>query len=217
MPSRAETAGIMQQSWGDRWPDLERLLDQALDSSPGERVALIELTRSKDPGLAAALERLLNADSAAAGFLTDSAAVYAAPLLAWAAASDPVEPGAVLGHYEVVRRLGQGATATVYLARDGKHHRDVAVKVLRPELAAAVGPDRFLREIDIAATLHHPHILPLFDSGAARRPALLRDAARRGRITARRAGQATSGCPSMPPCASPAKWPWPSTTPIGAA
>ena len=156
----------MQQSWGDRWPDIERLLDQALDSSPGERVALVELTRSKDPALAAALERLLDADSAAAGFLTDPAAVYAAPLLAWAAATDPVEPGAVLGHYEIVRRLGQGATATVYLARDSKHHRDVAVKVLRPELAAAVGPDRFLREIDIAATLHHPHILPLFDSGA---------------------------------------------------
>jgi tRNA A-37 threonylcarbamoyl transferase component Bud32/tetratricopeptide (TPR) repeat protein/TolB-like protein len=154
------------QTWGDRWPDLERLLDQALDSSPGERVALVELTRSKNPDLAAALERLLDADSAAAGFLTDPAAVYAAPLLAWAISSDPVQAGAVLGHYEIVRRLGQGATATVYLARDGKHHRNVAVKVLRPELAAAVGPDRFLREIDIAATLHHPHILPLFDSGA---------------------------------------------------
>jgi len=142
------------------------LLDQALDSSPGERAALVELTRSKDPALAADLERLLDANSAAAAFLAHPAAVYAAPLLAWAAASDPVEPGAILGHYEIVRRLGQGATATVYLARDGKHHREVAVKVLRPELAAAVGPDRFLREIDIAATLHHPHILPLFDSGA---------------------------------------------------
>ncbi len=156
----------MQHSWGERWPDLERLLDQALDSSPGERVALVELTRSKDPALAADLERLLDADSAAAGFLADPAAVHAAPLLAWAAASDPVAPGAILGHYEIVRRLGQGATATVYLARDSKHHREVAVKVLRPELAAALGPDRFLREIEIAATLHHPHILPLFDSGA---------------------------------------------------
>jgi serine/threonine-protein kinase len=156
----------MQQSWGDRWPDVERLLDQALDSSPDDRIALIELTRSQDPELAATLERLLDADSAAAGFLADPAAVYAAPLLAWAAAADPVAPGAILGHYEIVRRLGRGATATVYLARDSKHHREVAVKVLRPELAAAVGPDRFLREIDIVATLHHPHILPLFDSGA---------------------------------------------------
>lgn len=57
--------------------------------------------------------------------------------------------------------------ATVYLARDVKHHRDVAIKVLQPELAAALGADRFLREVDVLARLHHPHILPLFDSGQA--------------------------------------------------
>ncbi len=57
--------------------------------------------------------------------------------------------------------------ATVYLAEDLKHHRKVAVKVLRPELAAALGPERFLKEIEIAARLHHPHILPLYDSGEA--------------------------------------------------
>jgi serine/threonine-protein kinase len=57
--------------------------------------------------------------------------------------------------------------ATVYLAEDLKHHRKVAIKVLRPELAAALGPDRFLREIQLAARLHHPHILPLYDSGEA--------------------------------------------------
>src|SRR5213083_3031362 len=55
--------------------------------------------------------------------------------------------------------------ATVYLAQDLKHHRKVAIKVLEPELAAALGPDRFLREIEIAAGLSHPHILPLYDSG----------------------------------------------------
>ena len=57
--------------------------------------------------------------------------------------------------------------ATVYLAEDLKHHRKVAVKVLRPELAAALGAERFLREIEIAARLQHPHILPLLDSGEA--------------------------------------------------
>jgi eukaryotic-like serine/threonine-protein kinase len=57
--------------------------------------------------------------------------------------------------------------ATVYLAEDLKHHREVAVKVLRAELAAALGPGRFLREIEISARLHHPHILPLYDSGEA--------------------------------------------------
>src|SRR5436309_13768341 len=57
--------------------------------------------------------------------------------------------------------------ATVYLAQDRKHHRQVAIKVLKPELAAALGQERFLREIDTAARLNHPHILPLHDSGEA--------------------------------------------------
>ena len=57
--------------------------------------------------------------------------------------------------------------ATVYLAEDLKHHRQVALKVLRPELAAVLGPERFLREIEISARLNHPHILPLHDSGEA--------------------------------------------------
>ena len=63
------------------------------------------------------------------------------------------------------RELGQGGMATVYLAEDLRHHRKVALKLLRPELAATLGPDRFLREIQIAAQLQHPHILPLLDSG----------------------------------------------------
>jgi serine/threonine-protein kinase len=67
--------------------------------------------------------------------------------------------------YRIERVLGRGGMATVYLAEDLKHHRRVAVKVLHPELATALGPERFLREIEIAARLNHPHILPLFDSG----------------------------------------------------
>jgi TolB-like protein len=69
--------------------------------------------------------------------------------------------------YAVEREIGHGGMATVYLAQDRKHHRPLAIKVLRPELAAALGPDRFLREIEIAARLNHPHILPLYDSGEA--------------------------------------------------
>jgi tRNA A-37 threonylcarbamoyl transferase component Bud32/tetratricopeptide (TPR) repeat protein len=75
--------------------------------------------------------------------------------------------GALAGRYQVERQIGRGATATVYLARDLKHDRAVAVKVLRPELSAALGGDRFLREIKVAAGLQHPHILPLYDSGDA--------------------------------------------------
>ena len=74
---------------------------------------------------------------------------------------------ALAGAYRLERELGQGGMATVYLAEDLKHHRRVALKVLRPELAAALGPDRFAREIEIAARLQHPHILGVFDSGDA--------------------------------------------------
>ena len=76
--------------------------------------------------------------------------------------------GSVLAdRYVLERELGRGGMATVYLGRDLKHMRQVAVKVLRPELAAVVGPDRFLREIAFASRLTHPHILPLHDSGDA--------------------------------------------------
>jgi len=71
------------------------------------------------------------------------------------------------GHYAIERELGRGGMATVYLAEDVKHHRKVAVKVLRPELAATLREDRFLPETAVAAQLKHPHILPLLDSGQA--------------------------------------------------
>jgi tetratricopeptide (TPR) repeat protein/tRNA A-37 threonylcarbamoyl transferase component Bud32 len=74
---------------------------------------------------------------------------------------------ALADRYRIERELGQGGMATVYLAEDLKHRRRVAVKVLRPELAESIGGTRFLREIEIAAQLTHPHILPLHDSGEA--------------------------------------------------
>ncbi len=74
---------------------------------------------------------------------------------------------ALADRYRLERELGQGGMATVYLAEDLKHRRRVAVKVLKPELGAALGAERFLREIEVAAGLRHPHILPLYDSGEA--------------------------------------------------
>ncbi len=74
---------------------------------------------------------------------------------------------ALADRYHIERELGRGGMATVYLAYDLKHHRRVAVKVLKPGLAAAIGPERFLREIEITGQLNHPHILPLLDSGEA--------------------------------------------------
>src|SRR5262249_21664258 len=72
---------------------------------------------------------------------------------------------ALADHYTIQRTLGHGGMATVYLALDVRHQRNVALKVLRPELAAIIGADRFLKEIETTAHLQHPHILPLFDSG----------------------------------------------------
>ncbi|MGH7704061.1 MAG: protein kinase domain-containing protein [Gemmatimonadales bacterium] len=74
---------------------------------------------------------------------------------------------ALAGRYRIERELGHGGMATVYLAEDLRHQRQVAVKVLRPELAAVIGAERFLTEIKTTANLQHPHILPLFDSGEA--------------------------------------------------
>ncbi len=84
--------------------------------------------------------------------------------------TDPLEQlrAALDGRYAIVRQIGQGGMATVYLAEDIRHERSVAIKILRPELSASIGAERFLREIKLAARLQHPNILPLYDSGEAR-------------------------------------------------
>jgi serine/threonine-protein kinase len=74
---------------------------------------------------------------------------------------------ALAGRYDLVREIGRGGMASVYLAADCKHDRRVAIKVMRPELATPFGTDRFLREVRLVARLQHPHILPLYDSGEA--------------------------------------------------
>ena len=74
---------------------------------------------------------------------------------------------ALSDRYAIEQEIGAGGMATVYLAHEAKHDRALAIKVLRPELAVTVGADRFLREIKTTASLNHPHILPLFDSGEA--------------------------------------------------
>ena len=88
--------------------------------------------------------------------------------LAGGAADQGASLAAALGdRYRIERELGAGGMATVYLAEDLRHRRRVAIKVLHPELSAMLGPERFLKEIELTASLQHPHILPLFDSGRA--------------------------------------------------
>src|SRR3954469_13143400 len=74
---------------------------------------------------------------------------------------------ALAGRYRIERHLGEGGMASVYLVQDIKHDRRVALKLLKPELAAVLGAERFVQEIKTTAALQHPHILPLFDSGTA--------------------------------------------------
>src|SRR5262245_19625848 len=75
---------------------------------------------------------------------------------------------ALAGRYVIEEKIGRGGMATVYRARDVRHNRKVAVKVLRHDIGAALGPERFLSEIEVTANLQHPNLLPLFDSGEAR-------------------------------------------------
>ena len=98
---------------------------------------------------------------------------------------DPSErlQAALTGRYRLERELGAGGMATVYLAHDLRHDRQVALKVLRPELAAAIGGDRFLTEIKTTANLQHPHILPALRLGAGRWRPLLRHALDRRPVT----------------------------------
>jgi serine/threonine-protein kinase len=135
-----------------------------------------------DQDLRAQVEQLLSGceqADAVEGFLREPASLFAASLLGYAdelhhdAPNDaPAELQAALaGRYTIERELGRGGMATVYLARDERHQRPVALKIICPDLASVVGPSlgarRFQREIEIAAQLSHPHILPLYDSGAA--------------------------------------------------
>ena len=147
------------------WEDVERVLDQALTLAPDDRSALLEQTRSVNPALAAEVERLLHAVEVSSGFLAESGLAFAPALVARVAEHCSLMPGDRFEVYEVVRELGRGGMATVYLAQDLRHGRQVALKVLLPELSASFGADRFAREIAFAARLNHPHILPLHDSG----------------------------------------------------
>ena len=89
------------------------------------------------------------------------------------------------GRYDIERPLGEGGMAVVFLALDLRHDRHVALKVLRPEIAADIGAERFLREIKMAVGLTHPHILPVYDSRRGRRTPVLRHAEHGGSVAPR--------------------------------
>jgi serine/threonine protein kinase/tetratricopeptide (TPR) repeat protein len=150
----------------ERWAEIERLLDGALELAPEDRAEWLGRMCADDPGLRADVERLLEACDAAGPFLEEPAPVAAAALVTSVDMGAVLEPGDRVGSYEIVREIGRGGMAAVYLAHDLKHDRPVALKALHPEIAAGLGPERFLREIRLTARLQHSHILSVFDSGA---------------------------------------------------
>ncbi len=146
----------------ERWDEVERIFAAALERPEAERDAFVRASAA-DPKLVEEVLSLLAADGEVGVF--DG-------LTAQQDRDDPiVDPAldslmaALADRYEIESKLGEGGMATVYLARDLKHDRKVAIKVLKPELAAVIGAGRFLTEIQITASLQHPHILPLHDSG----------------------------------------------------
>jgi len=153
----------------ERWRAVESILNAALACEPAKRDAFVTGACGDDADLRREVASLLAAhDSSDHAFLERPAAEALGPL---GMAPVPVAErlaSALAGRYAIERELARGGMATVYLARDLKHDRRVAIKVLREEVAAAVGAERFLEEIRVTARLQHPHILPLFDSGAVR-------------------------------------------------
>jgi TolB-like protein/tRNA A-37 threonylcarbamoyl transferase component Bud32/Flp pilus assembly protein TadD len=144
------------------WEQLSPLIDTVLDAPPERRDALIVELTSGDPARAERLRKLVAECGRALPLLDRPAGERFAAL---AADDASLLPPIVADRYRIAQELGRGGMARVYLAHDMKHGRDVAIKVLRPELSQSLGHDRFLREIEIAARLRHPNIVPLYDSG----------------------------------------------------
>ena len=176
-PARAEPREQPRRFEPLRWHAVSAVVDAALELPPEERAGYVAQACAGDAELRAEVEQLLRACESADRsdrFMAEPAGAFAAPVIAdldvRVAAAESRGMAAIAAalseRYTVERELGRGGMATVYLARDLKHGRPVAVKVLRPGLATALGPERFLREIAVAAGLTHSNILPLFDSGA---------------------------------------------------
>jgi eukaryotic-like serine/threonine-protein kinase len=144
------------------WRELAPLVDAILDAPHEKRAAMLAELGGTEPGRRSALELLVAECEREAPLLEKPAFERFDELL-----DDPEFrlPDILSDRYRIGRELGRGGMARVYLAHDLKHQRDVALKVIRPDLAASLGREQFLREIAIAAHLRHPNIVPLYDSG----------------------------------------------------
>ena len=145
------------------WSELAPLVDAVLDAPLEQRAAILDELSRGDPHRREELQKLVMACEADLPLLDRPAAERFAELFD---EKRDIQLSSVLGdRYRIEREVGRGGMAHVFLARDVKHGRDVAVKVIRPDVAASLGSGRFLQEIAIAARLRHPNIVPMYDSG----------------------------------------------------
>ncbi len=159
---------------GTRWQEVSGIVDEALDLPVEQRARFLARACPSDD-LRREVDRFLAACEQSGGFLDGAATSFAGPLLANAESPRSQDEATALallrdalaGRYTIEHDIGRGGMALVYLARDVRLNREVAVKLLRPEIAATLGAERFLREIETTARLTHPNILPLLDSGEA--------------------------------------------------
>jgi hypothetical protein len=150
----------------ERWRMIDAILRASLSCETAERDAFVAQACGDDEDLLREVASLLAVHDRAGDFLNRPAAEVLTRGIAPSSLPGRLAT-ALAGRYQIDREIGRGGMATVHLALDLRHHRRVAIKVLREELAAAVGAERFLEEIRVTASLQHPHILPLFDSGSA--------------------------------------------------
>ena len=158
---------VLQQLSPERWKTLEPLVDAALALTRSRRGRFLDHACRGDDALRAEVECMVLECERIDPALDRPAIDRFASLFEEGAQEGGATPSVLAGRFRLERELGRGGMATVYLAHDLKHARDVAVKMVHPELVAQIGSERFLAEIQVTATLHHPHILPLFDSGEA--------------------------------------------------
>ncbi|MBC8087357.1 MAG: protein kinase [Phycisphaerae bacterium] len=147
----------------ERWRELAPLLDELLDVEPSAREELLERRHGRDEVLRAELRTLLSDCEEGDNLLRVPAMEAFGRMLLTDQAIAP--PSVLDNRYRLIREIGRGGMATVYLADDPKHSRRVAVKILHADVARVIGRERFAHEIEIVANLAHPHILPLHDSG----------------------------------------------------
>ena len=172
-PERPDAQDPQRFAVTETWAEVRAGVDAALALPAEARADFLDRTYPDRASLRQRVEELVNACERVAGpaadFLAEPASAFAAPLLRELPGAADVQAlrSALQGRYEIERELARGGTATVYVARDLRHSRRVAVKVLDPAVGAGLSAERFLHEIRITAGLAHPHVLPLHDSGEA--------------------------------------------------